>query len=114
MERLDFAYRQELVPAFVLGGSYTIQWYEISVVAGGRKTPVFVVGQYLPKGPFVGPYFGSEARLLAPVGLLADVEETAKDVLLRLQDAFKLSGHELGLTPKWAAGSSEVGRKALG
>jgi hypothetical protein len=110
IDRLDFAYHekwaawQELftgIDLWDLAGAYrdTTEWYEISIVVGSEKTPVFIVGQYHPRELFSRWYFELQARLLARVGLFVNFEEKAMDVLDRLQEAFRVSGRQLALGP---------------
>lgn len=110
IERLDFTYHekwagwQELftgVDLWDLSGKYRdkTEWYEISVVVGNEKTPVFIVGQYNPRELFSRWYFELQARLLARMGLFVNLEEKARDVLDRLQEAFRVSGRQLAFAP---------------
>lgn len=75
-----------------------INWYQISIVpSGGNRIPTFIIGQYEPREPLLGSWFEFQASVLGKLGLFAAAEERAREVLERLQLAFRESGREITL-----------------
>ena len=117
IERIDFGFRitraagREFLNGldwWDLTGKYEdkTQYYRISLVTGRGKLPVFEVGQWLPREPFLTRFFDLQAQLLSRWGLFHDVEDRAHEVLERIQTEFDAAGHPIKLTPRWAQGDS--------
>jgi hypothetical protein len=109
VERVDLSHReeptfwQEWLRGFDLWDVFrryrdSTQWYEVSILADGRRLPFFVVGQYVPREPLSAWHFELQARVLSRMGLFQDVRERALEVLERLQDALRENGwHGAGI-----------------
>ena len=109
IERLNFgllrewALDEELITGLQIWDLYgryrdTKAWYQVSLVlVGGRKIPLFLVGQYEPREPLRAWWFEFQARVLLRLGLFEDVEDAARDSLARIQGAFSESGKLLRL-----------------
>jgi hypothetical protein len=103
IQRIDLSYREEAsfwqewfrgLDLWDLCRRYgdTIQWYEVSIVADGRRIPFFVAGQYVPREPLSAWYLEFQASTLSRMGFFQDVREKAGEVVERLQDALRESG----------------------
>jgi hypothetical protein len=116
IDRVDFGFRLARAPFRVLDdfhwwdvtGEYDdkMQFYRISLVTERGELPVYEVGQWLPREPFLTNAFSAQAEALGRRGLFVDVEDRAHEVLERIQTEFASAGHPLTMTPRWARGGA--------
>lgn len=75
-----------------------MNWYHIALVLTGCElVPLFVVGQYEPREPFIRWWSDLQIHALHRLGLYQDAERLAVEVLVRIQGEFRESGKELNL-----------------
>ena len=111
VERIDFAHSERWAlledvlrdgPAGLLGSSAYVDrmhWYTLSLaLAGGELVPLYAIGQLEPREPWMKSIFALETALLERLGLVRDVEHSARKALEKIRAGFARSGRELGLT----------------
>ncbi len=111
IERIDYArperwrappeVQRERGPSLLRVAAYAdrMDWLTLSLVlAGGEEVLLYAVGQLEPREGWLRRAFALEARMLAKLGLVRDIEYTACRALERIQSGFAQSGRELGLS----------------
>jgi hypothetical protein len=88
LERLDFTQYETKSFAQRWFWMDAACWYQIAVVAAGRRMPLFAVGQVSPRGRIE-----SDADL--PADWFPDPDLRARSVLQELREAFRASGRNL-------------------
>jgi hypothetical protein len=75
-----------------------INWHIISLrLCNGMDIPLFAIGQYEPREPFMRSVFNLQAQVLARFGLFHDVAEVATETLELIRSTFIQFGKSLKL-----------------